>query len=730
MRLLQLFEQINRLDEAAIDRYLQQYEGIFAMLEKFYQQDIEILEAIAKQSIADEPDNAALLTTTFDKVVKQRRMVLTQSMKRSKEWVNGRTRGTVELLTRADRITWKLRWDKLAFMSKLVNEWEDKESMDNGEMNVEAEHASMLSPLLLKAHKEQLIVLSKAFDKDVDKMVRITSKYADQLAVHRDKLTTRVTKLRNRANTNASSDSDEADILEKRIQAIASIVRNKKDSITDTGVKLQADLSDWIESMTTHIMQMVSMIPALDNLRFDAQTPDGLEIESSSIVSEWQARMGRYIGPDEVPDDGEVLVEFPDGSQWINLNKSECDAEARSMGHCGNVDWGNDGDRVVSYREPMQHPQTGAHGWIPRLTFILDRHENLGEMKGFKNQRPSAKYHPQIVELLKSDYVKGIKGGGYSPENNFNIDQLDDDVREKLLAEKPELAGKTNSVTADLKRMHELWSDEGSNKISNEVESLLRNTYQTVVDDMWEEANPGGSSGITFQGTVTQRNDSDYVNFDYYRSISHFVREIGSKDLKYAWGVVDGSTSAYLDDVIGDPEMVWDNLTPGERNEIRKWIAANHKDIVADWVEENDAAWIEIDDTDLWYVIINEHGMEIRNAFQQAADYGELHSVMNDMEEQVSDYFSDLPNSTSYGSFSVVPGMRYPYKPQAISLPSGFVITELFEDETSIQRFIDTDMIPIIGSIDEFYYRKLSEIDLKSASKSLHDELSDIGINI
>ena len=118
---------------------------------------------------------------------------------------------------------------------------------------------------------------------------------------------------------------------------------------------------------------------------------------------------------------GETLGKKWEGWKWVDLEAPYCSEEANAMGHCGNEGY-NKGDNIVSLRDPEGY----AH-----LTFILND-GFLGESKGRGNQKPSAKYHDPIVELLKSDYVHVIKGGGYMPAHNFNMNDLHDDHKKKL----------------------------------------------------------------------------------------------------------------------------------------------------------------------------------------------------------------------------------------------------------------------------------------------------------
>ena len=58
-------------------------------------------------------------------------------------------------------------------------------------------------------------------------------------------------------------------------------------------------------------------------------------------------------------------------------------------------------------------------------------------MKGFANQKPSPSYHCYIKELLKLKEVKGIKGGGYLPQNNFIFQDLNQASQIEVLEKNP-----------------------------------------------------------------------------------------------------------------------------------------------------------------------------------------------------------------------------------------------------------------------------------------------------
>lgn len=195
-----------------------------------------------------------------------------------------------------------------------------------------------------------------------------------------------------------------------------------------------------IANLMTNLTHFLGLpIPAIQQIVWLKQTPQELLETFRLLETEWkentedESRLHRY----EVGDEPKVVLQFPDGYAWFNLETHSCSAEARSMGHCGNSG-GNRRDTILSLRR-LTKTVSGRSYWYPMLTFILDRNGVLGEMKGRGNDKPIEKYHPYIVALLRSDLIQGIKGGGYLPHHNFSLNDLDDDVREELLAAKPDL---------------------------------------------------------------------------------------------------------------------------------------------------------------------------------------------------------------------------------------------------------------------------------------------------
>lgn len=142
------------------------------------------------------------------------------------------------------------------------------------------------------------------------------------------------------------------------------------------------------------------------------------------------------------PPEGETvpLAGMPAGWTWVSLNKEYCKQEGEAMGHCGNAGF-RPGDNIFSLRGP-----DGA----AYLTFVVND-SKLGESKGRDNHKPSPKYHPQIMALLLGSWkgkpiVELIKGGGYKPENNFQVSDLSPEDQQILLKHNPFINDNIGSI--------------------------------------------------------------------------------------------------------------------------------------------------------------------------------------------------------------------------------------------------------------------------------------------
>jgi len=169
-------------------------------------------------------------------------------------------------------------------------------------------------------------------------------------------------------------------------------------------------------------------VPEIQNYVFRAESPRGLFDLFAKYEAAWRQRIEEERSLITPEDDDEILIGFPDGFAWWLLPRGGCPVEAEAMGHCGNVPSERPGDRILSLRRKVRRGD--VERWYPVATFILDADGQLGEMKGRGNDKPAPKYHPYIVELLRHHIIGGVKGGGYMPENNFSMGDLDPQTRD------------------------------------------------------------------------------------------------------------------------------------------------------------------------------------------------------------------------------------------------------------------------------------------------------------
>lgn len=243
--------------------------------------------------------------------------------------------------------------------------------------------------------------------------------------------------------------SKEKKSIQREIAKIDSKIRAERILPNELGSSLRDNLIHYLGQ---------EQIQDIQNHTFGSETPRELFDLFDQYEQEWK----KYIGTDSVKIHAgdKIVLSFEDGKRaWWLLDRGGCREEGDVMGHCGNVPSQRPGDRILSFRTKIQDDW-----WKPHLTFILDKNGLLGEMKGRGNEKPAERYHPYIVELLKNKkLINGIKGGGYLPQNNFSLDDLDDDVKEQLLNLNPNLmsvfdkfrkSGATPKIIAELEDKH------------------------------------------------------------------------------------------------------------------------------------------------------------------------------------------------------------------------------------------------------------------------------------
>ena len=133
-------------------------------------------------------------------------------------------------------------------------------------------------------------------------------------------------------------------------------------------------------------------------------------------------------------DDGSDFLSLENGWKWVRVEEGYSRQEASAMGHCGNGA-GKLGDVLYSLREPIR--KKGKRLWRPHLTFICNKSGFFGEMKGRANGKPAPIYNEFATQLFTQSEFRGVRGGGYRPENNFDISELSSRQIAQIVVENP-----------------------------------------------------------------------------------------------------------------------------------------------------------------------------------------------------------------------------------------------------------------------------------------------------
>lgn len=327
-----------------------------------------------------------------------------------------------------------------------------------------------------------------------------------------------------------------------------------------------------------------------------------------------------------VPATGSETVIIDLGKyKWFDLGKGACRDEGEAMGHCGNVPSVSTGDVIYSLRQVKDIQGKEYHR--PSLTFIANDGV-LGEMKGRSNNKPNKKYHPYIMELLKSQYIKGIKGGGYMPENNFHPNDLTPEQREELIEIKGEEFLDTSGM-ALLVKLQERF-DNGEDVVDN-IEKVVRDMYDNQEDDADE------MSTIYYQVFPEWRDDRFYVMsadlIEY--SINELIDYIAGRS------TISDNTIAEMDIDVDFNEIV-DTLDFKQREGLIDYFAAKHSEEIEFYSDEPDESIESKAETFLDTLI--KHGVsdQFTDIFFDEFYDNIKYQILETIKEQISEYFYEI----------------------------------------------------------------------------------------
>lgn len=394
------------------------------------------------------------------------------------------------------------------------------------------------------------------------------------------------------------------------------------------------------------------------DIEFKSQTPVEMTQILADIKNEYKEKLKQLVSKDSEDSNETIILEFPDGSAWVDLGVPFCDEEGRAMGHCGNRPSHKDSHSVLSYRTIEKTAE--GEMWKPRLTFILDRDTGLiGERKGRANTKPNSKYHGVIIDLLKLPIIKGLADNKYEyGENNFEISDLPDSVRDKLVKKKPELNTLSNRIKTEglNKETRQLLADE----IKNYYLTTGYHDHGIDQEEAEEEFNPQKLfSGNSLNLPVNQDIETvleyflrisltldDALGYVFGDSSDSDDENLRLGDFGYSMMFMEGKISIHdlANSLSNSPAILrYGNRRPSleslkksfNKNTLKKFVddvVTNYEDLVEEFKEENDRQFE-----------VGNFEQQIKNLIDISANnldiFGQLRSVyLKKVGEEIYEY--------------------------------------------------------------------------------------------
>lgn len=463
-----------------------------------------------------------------------------------------------------------------------------------------------------------------------------------------------------------------------------------------------------LDDLSQHWGAMFEQSPQVNAIEWKADMdPADLITELRIAESEWGKKQSQEIEPE--PDD-QIIIDYGKYA-WVKLDREYCETEGRAMEHCGNTGTPQAGDRILSFRTKIDDKKQKPH-----LTFILDKDGFLGEMKGRRNQKPSEKYHPYIIDLLQKDFVKGIKSGGYMAQNNFSLRDLDTEQREQLIKQKPGLGS-----SYDILKYQGRPSMPFYKKLETELDSHAEK-YVTVDENINAVVFDAGRdipdidqllriAGLSTNSLVNLHRAAD-SKFD------------NGRRLPTKFDFDDLEVREYMEQ--GTVEELFEMLDLETLLALEKYIKKN-----SDEYDED----TEIRSDNILEIVVKND--ELYEAFSNAVGYGMISSIVEDFVEAFDDWFENNDNividkDDTSGVRDTRPRFLIVADAPAVSkiideLLSTEVPEDVYDPDMQIlDNFIVGEKLLNFTEFDVSEYEIGGGIDIDNASKLLERELSRI----
>ena len=335
----------------------------------------------------------------------------------------------------------------------------------------------------------------------------------------------------------------------------------------------------------------------------------------------------------------------------------------------------------------------------PHLTFIFNN-GFLGEMKGRANDKPADRYHDYIVALLKLPIVEGVIGGGYEPENNFELDDLSEEHLEEIREAKgDEFIESEGNKLMPLKKLTEKFKQgEGSPKEITEM-----------VDDILSEYYHGSEYEVYY--------DTEDGNFKVHNSLEDAAPELSTiRD-----GFFDFFDAPEIDDFKGFME---DHFIGNIQDSVVRYIDQIYREDIIDFLglddDEYDIGVVEDNLDEIIRNVADDVEMSLNRLNTDGYESGSFGELVENVDNALSDFVSDLHfekiNVHDFAEgedFKIKDNNVYAYVENVIDPGTNFAeeeMSDLFKVEAPYYGYMDFDKTIIT---DETIESAFSENDIE-----------------
>lgn len=334
-------------------------------------------------------------------------------------------------------------------------------------------------------------------------------------------------------------------------------------------IEMDFEVGFSVENLKNHWSGMFRQSPQVNAVEWSrGLNPSELYSRITKAESEWRKKIAQGIVRLQPGD--RIVIDYGKYA-WVKLDREYCDDEGTAMGHCGNSN-AESGDRILSFRTKISSKKQKPH-----LTFILDKNGYLGEMKGHSNNKPDKKYHPYIIDLLKRDFVRGIKGGGYLPENNFSMFDLEEEKRLALIEQNPRLG-----TSYDILKIDGNLSERFYERLEFELDAYTTDSLMEIdIDKDSHSVTLDSGYNMSEIDIIYEKLEGNTLYLDLACDLM-----TGERSITEVSNVYKDYVRMIMDDYVS---KLFESLDPEYQSQIEKFVKENYSDDVVwngDSIEE------------------------------------------------------------------------------------------------------------------------------------------------